>query len=125
CHTLIDEGTKKVLISDPASGDMKTIIYNVKHDEIDSSESIVSGASCTTNCLSPMDKVLNYEFCIVEGLMMTIHAYTGDQNTLDAPHAKGDFRRARAAAENIVPNSTGAAKAIGLVIPELKGKLDV
>ncbi|MFV5768880.1 type I glyceraldehyde-3-phosphate dehydrogenase, partial [Mammaliicoccus sciuri] len=92
--------------------------------ELDGSEEIVSGASCTTNCLAPMAKVLNDEFGIVEGLMMTIHAYTGDQNTLDAPHAKGDFRRARAAAQNIVPNSTGAAKAIGLVIPELKGKLD-
>lgn len=103
---------------------MKTIVYNVNHDELDGSEEIVSGASCTTNCLAPMAKVLNDEFGIVEGLMMTIHAYTGDQNTLDAPHAKGDFRRARAAAENIVPNSTGAAKAIGLVIPELKGKLD-
>ena len=123
-HAHIDAGAKKVLISAPASGDLKTIVYNVNHDEVDGSEEIVSGASCTTNCLAPMAKVLNDEFGIVEGLMMTIHAYTGDQNTLDAPHAKGDFRRARAAAENIVPNSTGAAKAIGLVIPELKGKLD-
>lgn len=123
-HAHIDAGAKKVLISAPASGDLKTIVYNVNHDELDGSEDIVSGASCTTNCLAPMAKVLNDEFGIVEGLMMTIHAYTGDQNTLDAPHAKGDFRRARAAAENIVPNSTGAAKAIGLVIPELKGKLD-
>ena len=123
-HAHIDAGAKKVLISAPASGDLKTIVYNVNHDELDGSEEIVSGASCTTNCLAPMAKVLNDEFGIVEGLMMTIHAYTGDQNTLDAPHAKGDFRRARAAAENIVPNSTGAAKAIGLVIPELKGKLD-
>ena len=120
----IEAGAKKVLISAPASGDLKTIVYNVNHDELDGSEEIVSGASCTTNCLAPMAKVLNDEFGIVEGLMMTIHAYTGDQNTLDAPHAKGDFRRARAAAQNIVPNSTGAAKAIGLVIPELKGKLD-
>lgn len=120
----IEAGAKKVLISAPASGDLKTIVYNVNHDELDGSEEIVSGASCTTNCLAPMAKVLNDEFRIVEGLMMTIHAYTGDQNTLDAPHAKGDFRRARAAAQNIVPNSTGAAKAIGLVIPELKGKLD-
>ncbi|WP_210617744.1 type I glyceraldehyde-3-phosphate dehydrogenase [Mammaliicoccus lentus] len=123
-HAHIDAGAKKVLISAPASGDLKTIVYNVNHDELDGSEEIVSGASCTTNCLAPMAKVLNDEFGIIEGLMMTIHAYTGDQNTLDAPHAKGDFRRARAAAENIVPNSTGAAKAIGLVIPELKGKLD-
>ena len=123
-HAHIDAGAKKVLISAPASGDLKTIVYNVNHDELDGSEEIVSGASCTTNCLAPMAKVLNDEFGIVEGLMMTIHAYTGDQNTLDAPHAKGDFRRARAAAENIVPNSTGAAKAIGLVIPELKGKID-
>ncbi|WP_436885132.1 type I glyceraldehyde-3-phosphate dehydrogenase [Mammaliicoccus sciuri] len=120
----IEAGAKKVLISAPASGDLKTIVYNVNHDELDGSEEIVSGASCTTNCLAPMAKVLNDEFGIVEGLMMTIHAYTGDQNTLDAPHAKGDFRRARAAAQNIVPNSTGAAKAIGFVIPELKGKLD-
>ncbi|MEX6012669.1 type I glyceraldehyde-3-phosphate dehydrogenase [Mammaliicoccus sciuri] len=120
----IEAGAKKVLISAPASGDLKTIVYNVNHDELDGSEEIVSGASCTTNCLAPMAKVLNDEFGIVEGLMMTIHAYTGDQNTLDAPHAKGDFRRARAAAQNIVPNSTGAAKAIGSVIPELKGKLD-
>ncbi|WP_323703019.1 type I glyceraldehyde-3-phosphate dehydrogenase [Mammaliicoccus sp. Dog046] len=120
----IEAGAKKVLISAPASGDLKTIVYNVNHDELDGSEEIVSGASCTTNCLAPMAKVLNDQFGIVEGLMMTIHAYTGDQNTLDAPHSKGDFRRARAAAQNIVPNSTGAAKAIGLVIPELKGKLD-
>lgn len=120
----IEAGAKKVLISAPASGDLKTIVYNVNHDELDGSEEIVSGASCTTNCLAPMAKVLNDQYGIVEGLMMTIHAYTGDQNTLDAPHSKGDFRRARAAAQNIVPNSTGAAKAIGLVIPELKGKLD-
>ncbi|MGO3201848.1 MAG: type I glyceraldehyde-3-phosphate dehydrogenase [Ruoffia tabacinasalis] len=120
----IDAGAKKVLISAPASGDLKTIVYNVNHDELDGSEEIVSGASCTTNCLAPMAQVLNNQFGIVEGLMMTIHAYTGDQNTLDAPHSKGDFRRARAAAQNIVPNSTGAAKAIGLVIPDLKGKLD-
>ena len=91
---------------------------------VDVSETIVSGASCTTNCLAPMAKVLNDKFGVIQGIMTTIHAYTGDQNTLDAPHRKGDLRRARAAAENIVPNSTGAAKAIGLVIPELKGKLD-
>ena len=120
----IDAGAKKVLISAPAKGDLKTVVYNVNHDVLDGSEEIVSGASCTTNCLAPMAKVLNDEFGIIEGLMMTVHAFTGDQNTLDAPHAKGDFRRARAAANNIVPNSTGAAKAIGLVIPELKGKLD-
>ncbi|RAI80431.1 type I glyceraldehyde-3-phosphate dehydrogenase [Macrococcoides goetzii] len=120
----IEAGAKKVLISAPAKGDLKTVVYNVNHDVLDGSEEIVSGASCTTNCLAPMAKVLNDEFGIIEGLMMTVHAFTGDQNTLDAPHAKGDFRRARAAANNIVPNSTGAAKAIGLVIPELKGKLD-
>lgn len=120
----ITAGAKKVLISAPAKGDLKTVVYNVNHDVLDGSEEIISGASCTTNCLAPMAKVLNDEFGIIEGLMMTVHAYTGDQNTLDAPHAKGDFRRARAAANNIVPNSTGAAKAIGLVIPELKGKLD-
>ena len=120
----IQAGAKKVLISAPATGDVKTIVYNVNHDILDGSEKIVSGASCTTNCLAPMAKVLNDKFGIVQGIMTTIHAYTGDQNTLDAPHRKGDLRRARAAAENIVPNSTGAAKAIGLVIPELKGKLD-
>lgn len=117
-------GAKKVVISAPATGDLKTVVFNVNHDILDGSETIISGASCTTNCLAPMAKVLNDEFGIVEGLMTTIHAYTGDQNTLDAPHAKGDLRRARAAAVNIVPNTTGAAKAIGLVIPELKGKLD-
>ncbi|TDL98904.1 type I glyceraldehyde-3-phosphate dehydrogenase [Macrococcus brunensis] len=120
----IKAGAKKVLISAPATGDLKTVVYNVNHDILDGSEEIVSGASCTTNCLAPMAQTLNDKFGIIEGLMMTVHAYTGDQNTLDAPHAKGDFRRARAAAQNIVPNSTGAAKAIGLVIPELKGKLD-
>ena len=91
---------------------------------LDGSETIISCASCTTNCLAPMAKVLNDQFGIVQGIMTTIHAYTNDQNTLDAPHPKGDLRRARAAAANIVPNSTGAAKAIGLVLPELKGKLD-
>ncbi|WAW14450.1 type I glyceraldehyde-3-phosphate dehydrogenase [Peptostreptococcus equinus] len=120
----IKAGAKKVLISAPATGDLKTVVYNVNSDIIDGSEKIVSGASCTTNCLAPMAKVLNDEFGIVEGIMTTIHAYTNDQNTLDGPHRKGDFRRARAAAENIIPNTTGAAKAIGLVIPELKGKLD-
>lgn len=117
-------GAKKVVISAPATGDMKTVVYNVNHEILDGTETVISGASCTTNCLAPMAKALNDNFGIIEGLMTTIHAYTGDQNTLDAPHAKGDFRRARAAAENIIPNTTGAAKAIGLVIPELQGKLD-
>jgi len=117
-------GAKKVVISAPATGDMKTIVYNTNHEILDGTETVISGASCTTNCLAPMAKTLNDKFGIVQGLMTTIHAYTGDQNTLDAPHPKGDFRRARAAAENIIPNTTGAAKAIGLVIPELQGKLD-
>lgn len=117
-------GAKKVVISAPATGDMKTIVYNTNHEILDGTETVISGASCTTNCLAPMAKALNDKFGIVQGLMTTIHAYTGDQNTLDAPHPKGDFRRARAAAENIIPNTTGAAKAIGLVIPELQGKLD-
>lgn len=120
----IQAGAKKVIISAPATGNMKTIVYNVNHQILDGSETIVSGASCTTNCLAPMAKALNDAFTITAGSMTTIHAYTNDQNTLDAPHAKKDLRRARAAAANIVPNSTGAAKAIGLVIPELKGKLD-
>lgn len=120
----IHAGAKKVLISAPGKGDLKTIVYNVNHKILDGSEKIVSGASCTTNCLAPMAKVLNDKFGIEQGLMTTIHAYTGDQNTLDAPHRKGDLRRARAAAVSIVPNTTGAAKAIGEVIPELKGKLD-
>lgn len=117
-------GAKRVVISAPATGEMKTVVFNVNHDILDGSETVISCASCTTNCLAPMAKVLNDQYGIVTGLMTTVHAYTNDQNTLDAPHAKGDLRRARAAAENIVPNSTGAAKAIGLVIPELKGKLD-
>ncbi|WP_029331353.1 type I glyceraldehyde-3-phosphate dehydrogenase [Exiguobacterium oxidotolerans] len=117
-------GAKKVVISGPATGDMKTVVYNTNHEILDGTETVISGASCTTNCLAPMAKVLQDQYGIVEGLMTTIHAYTGDQNTLDAPHPKGDFRRARAAAANIVPNSTGAAKAIGLVLPELQGKLD-
>jgi glyceraldehyde 3-phosphate dehydrogenase len=117
-------GAKKVVISAPATGDLKTIVFNVNHDILDGSETIISCASCTTNCLAPMAKVLDDQFGIVNGLMTTIHAYTNDQNTQDAPHAKGDLRRARAAAQNIVPNSTGAAKAIGLVLPNLKGKLD-
>jgi glyceraldehyde 3-phosphate dehydrogenase len=117
-------GAKRVVISAPATGDLKTVVFNVNHDILDGSETIISCASCTTNCLAPMAKVLNDQFGIQTGLMTTIHAYTNDQNTLDAPHPKGDLRRARAAAANIVPNSTGAAKAIGLVLPELKGKLD-
>ncbi|WP_313290344.1 type I glyceraldehyde-3-phosphate dehydrogenase [Exiguobacterium sp.] len=117
-------GAKKVVISAPATGDMKTVVFNTNHEILDGTETVISGASCITNCLAPMAKVLQDQFGIVEGLMTTIHAYTGDQNTLDAPHPKGDFRRARAAAANIVPNSTGAAKAIGLVLPELQGKLD-
>ncbi|MGL5258120.1 MAG: type I glyceraldehyde-3-phosphate dehydrogenase [Proteocatella sp.] len=120
----IEAGAKKVVISAPATGDLKTVVFNVNHDILDGTETVISGASCTTNCLAPMAKVLNDKFGITKGFMTTIHAYTNDQNTLDAPHAKGDLRRARAAAANIVPNSTGAAKAIGLVIPELKGKLD-
>jgi glyceraldehyde 3-phosphate dehydrogenase len=120
----IKAGAKKVVISAPATGDLKTVVFNVNHDILDGSETIISCASCTTNCLAPMAKVMNDSFGIKVGFMTTIHAYTNDQNTLDAPHAKGDLRRARAAAANIVPNSTGAAKAIGLVLPELKGKLD-
>lgn len=117
-------GAKRVVISAPATGDLKTIVFNVNHAILDGTETIISCASCTTNCLAPMAKALQDNFGIVTGLMSTIHAYTNDQNTLDAPHPKGDLRRARAAASNIVPNSTGAAKAIGLVLPELKGKLD-
>lgn len=120
----LDAGAKRVVISAPATGDLKTIVYNVNHEILDGSEKVISCASCTTNCLAPMAKVLNDNYGIVSGIMSTIHAYTNDQNTLDAPHPKGDLRRARAAAANIIPNSTGAAKAIGLVLPDLKGKLD-
>jgi glyceraldehyde 3-phosphate dehydrogenase len=120
----ITAGAKRVVISAPATGDLKTVVFNVNHNILDGSETIISCASCTTNCLAPMAKVLDEKYGIKAGLMTTVHAYTNDQNTLDAPHAKGDLRRARAAAENIVPNSTGAAKAIGLVLPNLKGKLD-
>lgn len=120
----LDAGAKKVVISAPATGDLKTIVFNVNHEILDGSETIISCASCTTNCLAPMAKVLEDSFGIVTGLMTTVHAYTNDQNTQDSPHPKGDLRRARAAAQNIVPNSTGAAKAIGLVLPSLKGKLD-
>ena len=120
----IKAGAKRVIISAPAKGDVKTIVYGVNENILDGSEEIISAASCTTNCLAPLAKVMNDNFKIKYGTMTTIHAYTNDQNTLDAPHRKGDLRRARAAACNIVPNSTGAAKAIGLVIPELDGKLD-
>lgn len=120
----IKAGAKKVVISAPATGNLKTIVFNVNHDILDGSETIISCASCTTNCLAPMVKVLDDKYGLINGLMTTIHAYTNDQNTQDSPHAKGDLRRARAAAQNIVPNSTGAAKAIGLVLPNLKGKLD-
>ena len=120
----IAAGAKKVVISAPATGELKTVVFNVNHDILDGSEDVISCASCTTNCLAPMAQVLENQYGIVTGIMTTIHAYTNDQNTQDAPHAKGDLRRARAAAQNIVPNSTGAAKAIGLVLPSLKGKLD-
>ena len=117
-------GAKKVVISAPATGDLKTVVFNVNHSILDGSETVISCASCTTNCLAPMAQVLEEKYGIVNGMMTTVHAYTNDQNTQDAPHVKGDLRRARAAAQNIVPNSTGAAKAIGLVLPSLKGKLD-
>ena len=120
----LQAGAKKVVISAPATGDIKTVVYNVNQDILDGSETVISGASCTTNCLAPMAKVLNDKYGVQKGFVTTIHAYTNDQNTLDAPHGKGDLRRGRAAAASIVPNSTGAAKAIGLVIPELQGKLD-
>ncbi|AEB75246.1 type I glyceraldehyde-3-phosphate dehydrogenase [Clostridium botulinum] len=120
----IKAGAKKVVISAPAQGDIKTVVFNVNQDVLDGSETVISGASCTTNCLAPMAKALHDNFTLTKGFMTTIHAYTNDQNTLDGPHKKGDLRRARAAAASIIPNSTGAAKAIGLVIPELKGKLD-
>ncbi|HVY76635.1 MAG TPA: type I glyceraldehyde-3-phosphate dehydrogenase [Puia sp.] len=117
-------GAKRVVISAPATGDLKTIVFNVNHHILDGKETVISCASCTTNCLAPMADVLDKQFGIEMGFMTTVHAYTNDQNTQDAPHPKGDLRRARAAAQNIVPNSTGAAKAIGLVLPNLKGKLD-
>jgi len=120
----LSAGAKRVVISAPATGDLKTIVFNVNHQILDGTETIISCASCTTNCLAPMAKVLSDNYGIDIGIMLTVHAYTNDQNTQDAPHPKGDLRRARAAAQNIVPNSTGAAKAIGLVLPELKGKLD-
>ena len=119
----IDAGAKHVIISAPAGNDLPTIVYNVNHENLTKDDTIISAASCTTNCLAPMAKALNDFAPIKSGIMCTIHAYTGDQMTLDGPQRKGDKRRSRAAAENIVPNSTGAAKAIGLVIPELNGKL--
>ena len=120
----ITAGAKKVVISAPAGNDLPTVVYNVNHDILKAEDTVISGASCTTNCLAPMAKALNDAFGLEKGFMTTIHSYTNDQNTLDAPHRKGDLRRARAAAASIIPNSTGAAKAIGLVIPELAGKLD-
>ena len=119
----IDAGAKKVVISAPAGNDLKTIVYNVNHETLTADDTIISAASCTTNCLAPMAKALNDYAPVQSGIMTTVHAYTGDQMILDGPHRKGDLRRARAGAQNIVPNSTGAAKAIGLVIPELNGKL--
>ena len=119
----INAGAKKVVISAPAGNDLKTIVFSVNQDTLTAEDQIISAASCTTNCLAPMAKALNDYAPIQSGIMSTIHAYTGDQMTLDGPQRKGDLRRSRAAAVNIVPNSTGAAKAIGLVIPELNGKL--
>ena len=119
----IKAGARKVVISAPAGNDLPTIVYNVNHETLKPEDTVISAASCTTNCLAPMAKALNDLAPIQSGIMSTIHAYTGDQMTLDGPQRKGDLRRSRAAAVNIVPNSTGAAKAIGLVIPELNGKL--
>ncbi|MBQ9391438.1 MAG: type I glyceraldehyde-3-phosphate dehydrogenase [Lachnospiraceae bacterium] len=119
----IKAGARKVVISAPAGNDLPTIVYNVNHNTLKASDDVISAASCTTNCLAPMADALNKYAEIQSGIMCTIHAYTGDQMTLDGPQRKGDLRRSRAAAVNIVPNSTGAAKAIGLVIPELNGKL--
>ena len=119
----IDAGAKKVVISAPAGKDLKTIVFGVNENTLTAEDTIISAASCTTNCLAPMAKALNDYAPIQSGIMTTVHAYTGDQMILDGPHRKGDLRRARAGAQNIVPNSTGAAKAIGLVIPELNGKL--
>ncbi len=119
----INAGARKVVISAPAGNDLPTVVYNVNHDTLKAEDTIISAASCTTNCLAPMADALNKYAQIQSGIMCTIHAYTGDQMTLDGPQRKGDLRRSRAAAVNIVPNSTGAAKAIGLVIPELNGKL--
>ena len=124
-HAHIEAGAKKVIISAPAKGDLKTIVYNVNHDILDGSEEVISAASCTTNCLAPVVDIINKKFGIVKGYMTTVHAYTNDQVILDVAHKKGiKARRGRAGAANIVPSSTGAASAIGLVIPSLKGKLD-
>ena len=119
----INAGAKKVVISAPAGNDLKTIVFIVNNETLCADDQIISAASCTTNCLAPMAKALNDTYPIQSGIMTTVHAYTGDQMILDGPHRKGDLRRARAGAQNIVPNSTGAAKAIGLLIPELNGKL--
>ena len=119
----INAGAKKVVISAPAGNDLKTIVFNVNNEILSADDQVISAASCTTNCLAPMAKALNDAYPIQSGIMTTVHAYTGDQMILDGPHRKGDLRRARAGAQNIVPNSTGAAKALGLVIPELNGKL--
>ena len=119
----IAAGAKKVVISAPAGNDLKTIVYSVNEKTLTKDDQVISAASCTTNCLAPMADTLNKTYPIVSGIMTTVHAYTGDQMILDGPQRKGDLRRARAGAQNIVPNSTGAAKAIGLVIPELNGKL--
>ena len=120
----IEAGAQRVLLSAPGGDDVPTVVYGVNHQDLDPAATVVSAASCTTNCLAPMVNVLHREYRVVEGLMSTIHAYTGDQNLVDGPHRKGNKRRARSAAENIIPTSTGAAKAIGNVIPELKGKLN-
>ena len=119
----VEAGARKVVISAPAGNDLPTIVFNVNHETLKPEDTVISAASCTTNCLAPMADALNKYAQIQSGIMTTVHAYTGDQMVLDGPHRKGDLRRARAAAVNIVPNSTGAAKAIGLVIPELNGKL--
>ncbi len=119
----INAGARKVVISAPAGNDLPTIVYNVNHETLKKEDTVISAASCTTNCLAPMTKALNDAYPIQSGIMCTVHAYTGDQMLLDGPHKKGDLRRARSAAVNIVPSATGAAKAIGLVLPELQGKL--
>ena len=120
----IDAGAKKVVISAPAGEDLPTIVFSVNEHTLKPTDKVISAASCTTNCLAPMAKILNDLAKIQKGFMTTVHAYTNDQNTLDGPHPKGDLRRARTASHNIIPNATGAAKALGLVIPELAGKLD-
>lgn len=119
----INAGAKKVVISAPAGKDLKTIVYNVNHETLTAEDDIISAASCTTNCLAPMAKALNDAYPIKSGIMQTIHAFTGDQMALDGPQRKGNFRRSRTSSANIVPTSSGAAKAIGLVLPELDGKL--